>query len=160
MAGEPHLSPLDFSGSRISTPSASPAAYQMFAARQYRRRASCAEVECDHWREGWVSVLDESQPDMKVKADYIRHHSGRVFRQGRTDMGWTQFSFPPGQQCFAAASHQVAADEPAVGQLIVGDHRAIIGTPRTYDRIDQMVDDFATHTDKIRAARSRAGTAG
>ncbi len=155
MAGEPFLFPLESNNNRPA-PVAGPGAYQTFTARAYWRRATCAEVNCTHHTEGWTTVLPPT-PQGREQADYIRYHSGRRFIETTTDQGWVQFSFPPGQTCFSAAEHKIAAEEEPVGLLIPGDHRATTGPAHRYDRLDQMVDDFKSHTDQIAAARDRAG---
>lgn len=45
------------------------------------RAATCAEVECRHYRNGWETVIDESTDDGRAQADYIRTASGRAFRE-------------------------------------------------------------------------------
>lgn len=145
---------------RTWTPVANPGAYQTFGIRPYWRQAACAEVDCDHWREGWITAVDETSQLGRRQADYLRSgQSGRRFVEGRTEAGWTQFAFHPGQTCFAAANHRVPWERPEIYLLQAGDHRAAAGPARVYDRGDQWADDFHAHTTRIAEARSRAGTA-
>lgn len=160
MASEPFFVPFTRDAARPIAPVAGPGAYQSFITRARWRTATCAEVGCGQWREGWVTTVDESTQLGREQGDYVRHHSGRRYRERRTETGWTAFEFHPGQTCFAAARHMIQADEPGFGFLVPGDHRATTGPVKAYDRLDQMVDDFRTHTDRIAAARSQAGTAG
>jgi hypothetical protein len=145
---------------RSWTPAARPDAYQTFSVRPYWRPASCAEVDCPHWRNGWSTAVDETSDLGRQQAAYIRHRSGRRFTISRDDTGRTVFRFPPEQQCFAAAEHRIAADRPELYVARGGDWRRTIGQPRIYERADQWADDLHSTTDRLFVARSRAGTAG
>jgi hypothetical protein len=143
---------------RPTQPVAHPGAYQTWTTKTWWRQAGCAEVDCGHFTNGWVTAVDESTDLGKRQADYIRYHSGRVFRQRRTEAGWTAFEFPPGQPCFNTAAHRIQAEREPLYLVQPGDHRGTAGKARVYDRVDQFADDLHNHTDKIVTARSRAGT--
>ena len=145
---------------RPRSPVAGPAAYQTWSTQFHWRSASCAEVDCEHHLNGWTTVLAETTPEGRRAADYIRHgHSGRRFTEGRTEAGFTQFDFPPGQTCFKVDDHRIQGQRPPLYVVQGGDWRARTTTAHVYDRGDQFADDLHTHTDKIATARSRAGTA-
>jgi|SRR5690606_17366062 len=79
-------------------------AYQTFSVRSPSDRmirAVCEQVGCEAWRHGWDSVIDESTELGRQQAAYIRHRSGRTFREMRTETGLTVFRFESGQRCFA-----------------------------------------------------------
>jgi hypothetical protein len=63
-------------------------------------RSACEDVECEGWREGWESHIDEGTVLGQAQADYIRRHSGRTFTELRSGPV-TVFRFPGGQRCFA-----------------------------------------------------------
>lgn len=163
MPGEPFLIPDTNSNvNRPIGPVAKPNAYETWSTRMWWRQATCEEVGCEQRAKGWVTAIDETTIQGRERADYIRYHSGRVFRTTRTEQGWTAFEFPPGQTCFATAdsTHRVQADQPALFVAQPGDWRGAAGRARVYDRGDQFADDLHSHTDQIATARSRAGTAG
>lgn len=145
---------------RPSTPRLQPGAFESFDIRPYWRQASCAEVECEGHTQGWTTVLNETVPQQAQLAAYIRARAGRRFTESRTDAGWTQFEFPPGQACFQADQHRVQADRPELYLRQGGDWRKRVGPVRRYDRADQWADDFHARTDQLATVRSRAGTAG
>lgn len=144
---------------RSWTPHAHPGAYQTFGIQPYWRQATCAEVECPAYTDGWVTAVDESTDLGRRQADYIRTQSGRRFTVERTEAGWTAFRFYPGQTCFASKDHRVPWQRPELYIVRAGDHRATAGRPKVYDRPDQWADDLHTTTDRLYTARSRAGTA-
>jgi hypothetical protein len=144
---------------RSWTPVAHPGAYQTFNVTPYWRAATCAEIDCTAYTNGWVSVFDESTDLGRNQADYVRTNSGRHYKETRTEGGLTRFDFPAGQTCFQSQNHRVPAQRPELYIVRGGDWRKAVGRPHVYDRPDQWADDFAAHTDRLYRARSRAGTA-
>ena len=139
-----------------------PNAFETWSMRPWFRTATCSEAQCEGWRNGWVTTVDEGTDLGRMQADYIRHESGRRFLESRTDTGLTRFVFGNEQRCFSSedGSHRVqATDREAVFLRAGGDHRAVIGTPYVYDRVDQFTDDLYTTTDKITTRRRQSGTA-
>ena len=139
--------------------------YQILAPVQtHTRPASCEEVDCEYWRNGWITRVDTSTPLGARQANYIRLHSGRRFTTGfgldgeedtHDDVfALVMFHFPPGQQCFT--QHRVPLDRPATFLRVGGDHR---GNP-TGERVkhssaEDWRDDLGEHLDKIRDQRER-----
>lgn len=118
----------------------------------HTRPASCAEVECEHYRHGWTKTVLAGSDD----AALIRHASQGLVdghrRRYRTILlggGMVRLEFPPEQPCFRALSHRVSLDRPEFYLLRGGDWRANTGLRRRYDRADQWVDDFATNQDRL-----------
>lgn len=71
----------------------------------HRRIATCAEVDCSHYMNGWITkVATGSQAAL-----YIRHLSGRKFVE-KAEGGHSTFTFYPGQKCFR--SHTASLDRP------------------------------------------------
>ena len=64
------------------------------------RRASCAEMDCPHYIWGWETLIDERTDFGKMQADYIRHKSGREFKEEVLANGLIRFEFHAGQRCF------------------------------------------------------------
>jgi hypothetical protein len=145
---------------RRPAPAGPPQAFETRGIRPYWRKATCAEVDCDQWREGWTTVVDPNTALGRDQADYIRTQSGRRFTQSTTPHGWIAFEFEARQRCFGSDRHLVQADRPELFIARAGDWRAALSQPRVYERSNQWVDDLHTRTDRLFTARSRAGTAG
>ncbi|SFY52045.1 hypothetical protein [Streptomyces sp. F-1] len=109
--------------------------------------ATCAEVDCAHYLNGWQSVIDEATELGQRQAHYIRKQSGRAYREERRPDGLTVFTFEAGQACFNAAKHQKRTGRPELYIVRDGDHRGNPrGTaPRQHVRAADWVEDFAEH---------------
>jgi hypothetical protein len=109
--------------------------------------ATCAEVDCAHYLQGWQSVIDEATELGQRQAHYIRKESGRAFRERRREDGLTVFFFEAGQACFDAQRHQRRLDRPELYIVRDGDHRGNPrGTPlRQHVKAADWVEDFAEH---------------
>jgi hypothetical protein len=107
---------------------------------QYWRTATCAEVDCEHWRNGWVTRIDTST-DMGVRqANYIGNQSGRAYT-ARLENTLAVFTFPAGQQCFA--EHRVPHQREPLYVVRGGDHRGNPrGEKRTHTRGEFWVEDM------------------
>lgn len=111
------------------------------------RRASCKEVDCPRYANGWKTIVDLST-DLGVKqARYIREHSGRkytVTKEGEL----ATFVFGPEQQCFTP--HSVPLEREPLYVVRGGDWRGNPrGTPTVRRGAADWVDDFANHQDQI-----------
>ena len=112
------------------------------------RDGTCDEAGCLAQRHGWRTVVDESTELGQRQAHYIRTQSGRRFTEERTAAGLTDFTFEPGQRCFA--SHKVPLERPELYVVRAGDHRGNpTGEVRKHSGPDSWVDDFATHQERI-----------
>ncbi|MES2209441.1 MAG: hypothetical protein V4515_04560 [Chloroflexota bacterium] len=123
----------------------------------HTRPASCVQVECPQWRDGWSSLIDESSDLGRTQGAWIRGGSGRRFTEHRTPAGPTRFDFAPGQVCFAAADHTVPLDRPPLYIVRGGDWR---GNPRRipvrrHTRAEDWRDDFGDHQQQLRDAQLR-----
>lgn len=127
------------------------------------RPATCEEVECVAWRNGWKTIV----PSDSAQAQYIRSGaSGRRFvestgsRQlnealvGLLNEALVEFMFEPGQRCFAAESHRVSLEREPLFVVRGGDARANpTGERRVHSRAEDWQEDFAEHQDRIKRAR-------
>lgn len=115
------------------------------------RRATCEEVGCPAYLNGWRVRVDVLPPDMQHAA----RMSGRRFTEvvldidpdsgERYDPPATFLVFEAGQTCFAARLHTMP-DRPEL-YLIGSNHLA----PRARHRVSAQswVDDFGEHAEKI-----------
>lgn len=135
----------------------------------HHRRATCdeGEIDCENHRNGWVTAVDESTELGQRQAHYIRTNCRPVtaelavaagvrrYSEERTPAGWTAFTFPPGQQCFA--QHMVRLHRPDIFVVRDGDAR---GNPRgtnpyLHDEGEHWVEDFSEHHDRIKTIVDR-----
>lgn len=121
----------------------------------HTRKASCEEVECAQYLNGWRVKLDLSSDLGQRQAHYIKHQSGRSYKVVGQEGGLVVLEFNGNQECFQ--EHRVPLDRPAVYRVKGGDHR---GNPlRTLTRIHKKpefwVEEFAEHQDKIDKIRRK-----
>jgi hypothetical protein len=143
------MSSSDFNVFRID-PQMPAHAYKTYAMvsplRSHMRQATCEEVGCDHYRQGWRVHVEALTPDLLHAA----RTSGRRYREEHVAEGHTYLVFEAGQACFKAATHRAPIGRPPLYVVRDGDHR---GNPRRTQprqlRPDQWVDDFATHQTKL-----------
>lgn len=113
---------------------------------------ACEQVDCNRWREGWSSPIDESTDLGRRQAAYIRTYSGRSFREERLG-ALTMFHFAAGQRCFA--EHRT---RPEIYIVRDGDFRGNPrGTePRIHSGPQAWIADFGEHQERL-ADRLREG---
>ncbi len=123
--------------------------YQILApVSTHFRPATCQEVECAGWANGWITTVLPDSP----QANYIRRSSGRQFTETVNENGDDThvFTFPPGQQCFRASEHRKSLEREPLYVVRGGDFR---GDPRAETpvrrRAEDWVDDFAEHQQQI-----------
>jgi hypothetical protein len=125
------------------TPASHPGNYQTYRiafGSDVVIRDACELVRCEAWQFGWQSTFDETTELGKAQAIYVRHHSGREFREQRTQAGLTVFTFPPHQRCFA--EHRTT---PNFFTVRAGDHRANYGLIRRHTNGRDWAEDFGEH---------------
>lgn len=111
------------------------------------RPATCEEVNCPHYRNGWRVRVEALTPDLLHAA----RNSGRKHVEQRIAEGETWLVFEAGQDCFKAREHHTRMDRPPLFVVRDGDHR---GNPRgtkarLHQRPDNWVEDFAEHQQKL-----------
>src|SRR5690606_34697531 len=114
-------------------------------------KTACEDAGCLAWRYGWETRVDEGTELGRAQAAYIRHQSGRTFREIRTAEGLTVFRFEPYQRCFA--EHRT---RPEVYLVRGGDWRRDLGLIRRHTRPADWVEDFGEHQQRI-ADQQRRG---
>lgn len=128
--------------------------YALDAPQQtHYRRASCREVDCPNYANGWRSGFDVTDPHKAAAAKAVRDKSGRLFtlEEIRGASGKVErviFTFGPGQECFQP--HRVPLERDPILSVRDGDWR---GNPTGFVRVhtdpEDWVDDFANHQIKI-----------
>lgn len=128
--------------------------YQTFSIRERPDRmvrAACEQVGCQGWRHGWQTTVDETTRLGRDQAAYIRHRSGRTFREQKTAAGLTVFRFESGQRCFT--EHKT---RPELYVVRDGDFRGNpTGRRRVHQRPVDWVEDMQEQLGKVADDRSR-----
>lgn len=123
--------------------------YQIVApVSTHYRDATCREVECEGWRNGFVSTIDASTELGLRQANYIIKQSGRSFTWKQAGAMVT-FTFPAGQACFRSP-HKVPLERDPLFIVKGGDYRGNpAGIAPVRRTADDWVDDFAAHQQKV-----------
>lgn len=111
------------------------------------RPATCAEVDCPHYLNGWRVRVEALTPDLLHAA----RNSGRKYVEQSVAEGETWLVFEAGQDCFKASQHRTRMDRAPLYVVRDGDWR---GNPRgtkarLHQRPDHWVEDFAEHQQKL-----------
>src|ERR1051325_10467335 len=119
------------------------------------RPATCEEVDCEPFRQGWVTRLEKATQQEMV--DLLRvtcQNTGRAFRE--IDEGThLSFIFEAGQACFRAVQHKVLLEREPLYVVRRGDWRADLGSRRVHANGTDWGDDFAPHQDRIQTNLER-----
>jgi hypothetical protein len=99
--------------------------------------AACHEVRCEAWQFGWDTIVDERTPLGAAQAAYIRHQSGRTFREMGSPDGVTVFRFESRQRCFA--EHRTKPARWLVRGYGLREHSSMRG----------WIDDLAEHVGQL-----------
>ena len=127
------------------------AAYKTYEIRSplttHFRPATCAEVNCPHYVNGWRVRIESLTPDLQHAA----RNSGRKYTEQQVAPGETWLVFEAGQPCFKAHEHRTRMDRAPLYLVRDGDHR---GNPRgtkarLHQRPENWVEDFAEHQQKL-----------
>ena len=97
------------------------------------RKATCAEVDCPHFTFGWETLIDERTDFGKKQAGYIRHKSGRTFKEEVLQNGLTSFVFHAGQKCFR--EHKIPLEREPI--LTQGFYRAPLERARWINNFNE-----------------------
>lgn len=135
------------------TPAGPASAYQTFQIRtprgpEFDRPVTCEEVDCDAWRNGWITrVPFGSELEHTVRVARSRHPWAAAQAEG----GEMVFTYAPGTPCFRSATHRlpIRPDLPQIFLVKDGDWR---GNPRgTQPRIHQRPEDWVEHAQEVTA---------
>lgn len=111
--------------------------------------ASCEEVGCEMYANGWRMVLDLGTDQGQKQAYYIKHHSGRSYKVAGQRDGLVELTFRSGQPCFE--EHRVAVERDPIFRVKGGDARGNpLRTPtRVHKRPEYWVEEFAENQERI-----------
>jgi hypothetical protein len=124
--------------------------------RTHWRRATCAEVDCPRYLNGWKSVLDMTGQDGQNAAAWIRSMSGLHFTESATGPSELTFLFPAGQMCARADRHRLPLGRDPLMLVRGGDHRGNpSGLKHLFGRAEDWRDDLGEHLDVLREQKQR-----
>lgn len=131
-------------------------AYQTFQisapVETHWRPATCAEVNCPQYLNGWRVRLD----GLPEADRWAIHESGRKYERREIAAGETWLVFEAGQACFAASEHKLPLGKPELFVVRGGDWRGNpTGEAYRHKRAEDWVDQFANNQDKIAEAVQR-----
>lgn len=129
--------------------------FQIKAGKGGRRKASCEEVECAMYLQGWKMKIDLGTDLGQKQAHYIKHQSGRSYKVESQRDGLVTLMFAPNQPCFN--EHTTKTDLPEVFLVKGGDHR---GNPqrtptRVHKKPEFWLEEFSEHQDRIATAKEK-----
>lgn len=141
-------------GARIPSVGA-PQDYKTFAWRApvatHFRRATCEEVRCPQWANGWRLRVEGLEPgDL-----HLVKTCGRKFTELEISATEHWLVFESGQACFRMRTHRLRIDKPEIFVVRGGDWRGRVGETFHHASVDDWVDELANHQDKIVRAIER-----
>jgi hypothetical protein len=110
------------------------------------RPATCAEVDCAEYINGWRLRIEGLPPEMVHAA----RTSGRKYTELDVSESEHWLIFEAGQPCFRAQMHRALLDKQEIFIARDGDWRGNpTGNVRRHTRPEFWVEDFAEHQDKL-----------
>ncbi len=121
--------------------------YQIVSPLQtHWRKATCAEIDCPHYINGWRVRVEGLPPEMLHAA----RTAGRKYTELNVSENENWLVFESGQPCFRAAEHRKLLDKQEIFVVRDGDHRGNpTGRVRKHVRGSDWQEDFAEHQEKI-----------
>jgi hypothetical protein len=115
------------------------------------RKATCAEVDCPNWLNGWRVRVESLTPDLLHTAKT----SGRRYREERPAEGTTWLVFEAGQPCFRAAEHRTPLGKPELYLVRDGDFRQSFGQARQHTRPEHWLEEMTENQQRLIDAKQR-----
>ncbi len=116
------------------------------------RKATCAEIECAHYLNGWRVRLESLPPEMVHAA----RNSGRKFTELHVSAEENWLVFEAGQACFQESAHKVPLDRQELFIVRDGDWRGNpTGRVRQHTNPEHWVEQMDETFDGIRTAQQR-----
>lgn len=117
--------------------------YRVQMPRDVTVKAACEDVDCENWRYGWDSLIDESTSLGQAQAEYIRTKSGRTYREMHAPDGLTVFRFESGQRCFEEHRTRPARLSVASGGRTLVTHASLADLAEDYTQhVGRLADQF------------------
>jgi len=128
--------------------------YGLFApVETHSRPATCEEVDCPAWKNGWTTRLPVNSP--MVQWIEAKDHGRHYIETTALGTGEREFMFPAGQACFAASKHVKPLEREPFYTVRGGDWRGSTTETRTHTRAEHWVEDFALNQQKIKETHEK-----
>ncbi len=119
--------------------------YQVSVPQKHMRAATCDEVECPNWLNGFKVAV----PVGESRQAYLIKTSGKPYTVQDDGDGTRWAVFAAGTHCFAEPTHRIATG-PELYVVKGGDWRGNpTGMRRVHSKPEHWVEDFALHQDKL-----------
>lgn len=130
-------------------PGLPPGAYQTYeisAPREtHYRKATCEEVDCEHWRNGWTTTVIADSPE-----EAALKKSGRKWSERLRVPDGVCYVFPAGTKCFRSFMHVQSLERPPLLVVQGGDWRGRdVHFGREFKRPEDFLDHMRNHQDDI-----------
>ena len=115
------------------------------------RPATCEEVRCDDFINGFEITIDKSTPLGEKQYDFLTHDRERSYTVEQEGLYLYRFTYPPGTRGFAGDKHDhrlPVGREPLLS-VRAGDWRKYLSPPRQHKYVDDWVEDFSENQNKI-----------
>lgn len=118
------------------------------------RVATCQEVDCSSYANGWKMGFDLHDDDRAAAARWIRDKSGYAFTYELTpDERRVIFTFAAGQQCFQ--THRVFLERDPFMMIRGGSLGRWTGVKQAFTNPMSFLDSWATDLDKLNDRREQ-----
>jgi hypothetical protein len=128
-----------------------PGAYKTYAIKAplstHHVRATCEEVQCLDYLNGWKVVLDGGV--ITPELEHAARNSGRHFVEQRREDGVRELVFEAGQPCFRASTHRRPNGRPEIFIRRNGDFRTPRSAMTRFKRPEDWRDDFGEHQERL-----------
>lgn len=115
------------------------------------RKATCAEIDCPNWLNGWRVRLENLTPELV----HTVQTSGRRYREESLGQGVTWLVFEAGQPCFRTSEHRARLDRPELYVVRDGDWRQQFGQARQHTRPEHWVEEMSENQQRLIDAKQR-----
>lgn len=119
--------------------------------------ATCREVECPEFVNGWTTVVDPRTDQGAAAAHYIEHDRSRTHLKTVLPDGRWSYWFEPGQAFFSSDEHEhyVPLERDPIAIIRDGDHRGNDTGRVERVSLDEWVDRFGENQQVLKEAQDR-----
>lgn len=112
--------------------------------------ATCEQVECAPFLNGWVTTIDLATELGKKQYDYLTHDKTRACKQERLPGTLVKFTYSPGNSCFSKGDHKLPLGRAASFYTRGGDWRGNPGGDRrVHAKAEDWIEDFSENQDRL-----------
>ena len=119
--------------------------------RTHWRKATCEEVLCDDFVNGFMLTIDISTKLGAKQYDYVSHDRERSYTIDREGLYLYHFIYPPGTRGFAGEKHDHRLPVGREPLLFVraGDWRRYLSPPHQHAYVDDWIEDMSENQEQI-----------